>query len=85
MDGLVAARPQPPHASSKYSTSDHLLSRVRRRYAGPLVDSRDFLGDASAVDLTPLAAAHDNETTALIRTDRSDDAAWAAILDAGGM
>src|SRR3954471_22344392 len=30
----VAARPQPPQASYKYSTLDHLLPRVLRRYPG---------------------------------------------------
>jgi len=34
------------------------------------------------VDLTQLAAILDDDTTALIRTDRTDDAAWAAILEA---
>jgi hypothetical protein len=34
------------------------------------------------VDLTELAAAFDSEATALIRTDRSNDAAWARIIDA---
>ncbi len=34
------------------------------------------------MDLTELAAALDAEATALIRTDRSHDAGWAAVLDA---
>lgn len=34
------------------------------------------------VDLSELAAALDHEATALIRTDRSNDAGWAAILQA---
>jgi hypothetical protein len=34
------------------------------------------------VDLTVLAAALDQVATALIRTDRSNDAAWATILEA---
>lgn len=34
------------------------------------------------MDLTELAAALDHEATALIRTDRSNDAGWAAILEA---
>lgn len=34
------------------------------------------------VDLTELAAALDDEATALIRTNRGNDAAWAAVLKA---
>ncbi|MBB6626066.1 hypothetical protein H5V45_01915 [Nocardioides sp. KIGAM211] len=34
------------------------------------------------MDLTPLATAFERETLALVRTDRSDDTAWASVLAA---